>query len=178
MSRKRRESQDPEALRRLLRRRTHTPARHLVREEPEGPTDPPAEPAPPGSEGTSPAEPVGGSDIPVSTTLVLSVSAWKRLAVYCFLQNRTLREALHEVLEHLDDISPDEVRAGERTRKTRRLNVLLPERLHNRLRWTAVKMDVPMNTLVEALIQKILPDPDPELAAAIRRLPRGPKPRR
>ena len=172
MSRKKREAGEPEALRRLLRRRAHTPARHLVGDAPEIPEKPDESPSP--DEGSHDPS----ADTPVSTTLVISSEAWKRLAVYCFVQNRTLREALVEVLGHLEEISSDEIQAGERTRKVRRLSVLLPESLHDRLRWMAVKMDTTMNALVEALIGRTLPDPDPDLAATIRRLPRGPRPRR
>jgi len=170
MSPKRRESKDPEALRRLLYRRAHTPAHHLVGDTPEDPLPKERSQEPP------PHEPP--RDTLVSTTLVISPEAWKRLAVYCFVKSRTLREALEEVLGHLERVSPDEVRAGEKARKIRRLNVLFPESLHELLRWTAVKMDTTMNAVVEVLVRKVLPDPDPELAATIRRLPRGPKPRR
>lgn len=160
---------DPESLKRLLHRRQHTPASHVVGDSLDPEPDSPPDPRPSGEKSES---------LPVSTTLILSTDAWKRLAVYSFVQNRTLRDVLEEVVRHLDVLEDEEIRAVEGTRKTRRINALLAEEIHDRLRLQAVVRNTTMNSLVEALIRKVLPEPDPELASAIRRLPRGPKPRR
>lgn len=179
MPRKKSERQDPEALKRLLHRRKNTPATHLVGEEDAGTTSTDEAQRPPRQEGLAadPSHP-GGEDLPVSTTLILSPEGWKQLAVFCFVENRTLRDVVEALSAHLDDLEEGDLEEARKVRKTRRINVHLPESVHNRLRWTALKADTTMNTLVEALIRKVLPEPDPELAATIRRLPRGPKPRR